>query len=140
VAVSHHQGSSPLVALFPGRLDVGFDIGLQSLGEHPPGPDSGDLVEVEQELFAALLILMYPVHRCILPADVTNVGFPIRLLEGKVHHVPQEIPNPQLRESERRRPAGLTQIHKGQDMCLPKDSSARPQTSSQLRSEPGVTS
>jgi hypothetical protein len=38
-----------------------------------------------------------------------------------------EKPNPQLRECGwRRPPAGLTQTHKGQKQCLPKDLSTRP--------------
>ncbi len=48
-------------------------------------------------------------------------------------------PNPQLREYVRRRPpAGLTQIHKGQKQCLPKDLSAGPGVSP-YRERPGRT-
>jgi hypothetical protein len=96
MAVTHHQGAALRISLATGGTNVLLHLGLQSLGEHPPCSLTGDLVEVEQELFAGLLDLMYALHRCILPADATNVGIPIRLLEGKVHHVPQEIPDPQL--------------------------------------------
>jgi len=69
VAVPVDQGAPSPVALFFRRLDVRFDLGLQSLGEHPPRPLPGDLVEVEQKLFAVAFNLMHPLHRCLLPTD-----------------------------------------------------------------------
>jgi hypothetical protein len=96
IAVSYHQGASILVALFFGRLKVGFHFSLQSLGEHPPGSGSGDLVEVEHEFFACLLVLVYPVHIAVYPSRRRcSVGFANSLV-GKVHRAHQEICNPQL--------------------------------------------
>ena len=68
-----------------------------SVHEHLSCSLASDLVEVEHELLTRGLILVYPLHRCILPKPTgCSVGFCVRFLEGKVHHVSQEIPNPQL--------------------------------------------
>jgi hypothetical protein len=58
VAVAHHQGVPMLILLSSGRLDVGFHLGFEGLGEHPPRSGSGDLVEIEGELFAELLAVV----------------------------------------------------------------------------------
>jgi hypothetical protein len=51
-----------LILLSSGRLDVGFHLGFEGLGEHPPRSGSGDLVEIEGEIegefFAELLAVV----------------------------------------------------------------------------------
>jgi len=42
------------------------------------------------------LLLVYSVHRCVLPADAATSALPIAYSERKVHHVPRGIFNPQL--------------------------------------------
>lgn len=59
MAVAHHQGAPLLILLSSGRLDVVPYLGFEGLGEHPPRASAGDLVEIEGEFFAALLVLMY---------------------------------------------------------------------------------
>jgi hypothetical protein len=87
VTIAHHQGVALLVALSPGCLEVGFDFSLEGLGEHPFGTLSGDGVEIKHELFARGLLLVYSVHRCVLPADAATSALPIDYSERKVHHV-----------------------------------------------------
>jgi hypothetical protein len=62
VAITDDQGVPLLVALFSGSLEVVLYLGLQSLGEHPARSLSGDLVQIEQALFAVLCILVYSSH------------------------------------------------------------------------------
>jgi len=47
-----------LVALAPGSFEVFVYFGLQCLGKHPTRSLAGDLVKVEQVLFAALFVLV----------------------------------------------------------------------------------
>ena len=44
-AVAHHQPPPALVALADEPGDVGVDLGLQGLGQHPPGALPDDLVD-----------------------------------------------------------------------------------------------
>jgi hypothetical protein len=44
-AVAHHQPPAVLVALAGELGDVGVDLGLQRLGQHPPGTVADDLVD-----------------------------------------------------------------------------------------------
>jgi hypothetical protein len=44
-AVAYHQPAPVLVALLAERGDVGVDLGLQRLGQHPPGTLAHDLVD-----------------------------------------------------------------------------------------------
>ena len=44
-AVAHHQPAAVLVALVGELGDVGVDLGLQRLGQHPPGALADDLVD-----------------------------------------------------------------------------------------------
>jgi hypothetical protein len=85
-----------LVALASGSLEVGLYLDLQSLSEHLPCYPASYPVEVERELLMPGLILVYPVHRCTLPAGVGASAFSGRSLEGNVHHVSQRILDPQL--------------------------------------------
>jgi len=72
-----------LVALAFGGFQVGIDLGLEGLGEHLLGTLAGDLVEVERELLPRGLILVYPVHRCILPADDGASALPFDCSKGR---------------------------------------------------------
>ena len=44
-AVAYHQPAPVLVALLAERGDVGVDLGLQRLGQHPPATIADDLVD-----------------------------------------------------------------------------------------------
>jgi hypothetical protein len=44
-AVAHHQPPAVLVALSDELSDVALDLGLQGLGQHPPGTVAHDLVD-----------------------------------------------------------------------------------------------
>jgi hypothetical protein len=46
------------ILLSSGRLDVGFDLGFEGPGEHPPRSGSGDLIEIEGKFFAELLAVV----------------------------------------------------------------------------------
>ncbi len=85
VAVPDDQGvPCVLVALSFGRPKVSIDFRLKRLGEHLSGPLASDLVEVEHELFTGGFIVVYAVHRCILPfADVAPSVLPIDYSEGR---------------------------------------------------------
>jgi hypothetical protein len=72
-----------LVALSFGRPKVSIDFRLKRLSEHLSGPLASDLVEVEHEPFAGGFILVYAVHRCILPADVAPSVLPLDYSEGR---------------------------------------------------------
>jgi hypothetical protein len=79
-------------------VEVGFDFGLEGLGEHLFSSLAGDLVEVEHELLrtGGFVVVAYPVYRCTPFRRRCYVGTSVRLLGGKVHHVSQEIFDPQL--------------------------------------------
>ena len=55
-AVAHHQPAPVLVALVAERGDVGLDLGLQRLGQHPPGTLADDLVDQRRRPRAAGVI------------------------------------------------------------------------------------
>lgn len=75
---------SVLVSFALGGFEVGFDFGLEGLGEHLPRSLAGDLVEVEHELLLACwFILMYASHRCVLPADVASSAIPFGCSKGR---------------------------------------------------------
>jgi hypothetical protein len=44
-AIAHHQSAAALVALGGEPGDVGVDLGLQRLGQHPPSTISHDLID-----------------------------------------------------------------------------------------------
>jgi hypothetical protein len=83
VTVAHHQGVAMSIAFAFGRLEVVLYLGLQCFGEHLPCSGSSDLVEVEQEFFAIALNLMYPLHRCLLPADAPTSVFRFDCSKGR---------------------------------------------------------
>jgi hypothetical protein len=58
MAVSHHKSVAVFVALSSGRLKVVSNLGFQRLSEHPARSPTGNLVQVEQALFAALAFLV----------------------------------------------------------------------------------
>ncbi len=60
--IANDQGVTIFLALVFGRFDVGIDLRLQCLGEHLPRSLAGDLVEIEREHFACVLVLVYPAH------------------------------------------------------------------------------
>jgi len=94
--IANDQGVASLVALIVGRIEIGFYLRLQGLGQHLPRSGSGDLIEVEHELFTLCLVLMYSEHSAVYPSRRRwRVGCFDYLL-GKVHRVPQEISDPQL--------------------------------------------
>jgi hypothetical protein len=73
-----------LIAHAFGGHEVGVDLGLEGVCEHPPGPLADDFVEVERELLLTLrLMVAYSLHRCILPADVGAPAFPFDGLKGR---------------------------------------------------------
>jgi hypothetical protein len=73
-----------LVALAFGGFEVGIDFDLEGLGEHLLGSLAGDLVEVERELLTWELIVVYSLHRCILPfADVGASAVPFDYSKGR---------------------------------------------------------
>lgn len=95
--IANDQGVASLIALIPGRVDVGIDLRLQCLGEHPPRSLTGDLVQIEGEFFAGFAILVYPEHNAVSPShDRRWRAGPLGYLLGKVHRVLREISNPQL--------------------------------------------
>jgi hypothetical protein len=52
-----------LITLIFGRIEIGLDLCVERLGEHPPRSLAGDLAEVEHEhLLTRWLILVYPEH------------------------------------------------------------------------------
>ena len=55
-AVAHHQPPAVLVALAGELGDVGVDLGLQRLGQHPPGALADDLVDQRRRRAAARVI------------------------------------------------------------------------------------
>ena len=64
------------------RFDVGIDLRLQRVGEHPPCSGTGDLVEVEGEFFAGLAIVVYAEHRCSFPPTLQRRLFRLSSGEG----------------------------------------------------------
>jgi len=74
-----------LLALFSGSFDVVLYFSLQCLEEHRFGPLASDLVEVERELLlTGGLIVVYSLHRCILPfADVGASALPFDYTKGR---------------------------------------------------------
>ena len=56
VPIANDQGIAIFVALVFSRFDVGIDLCLQRVGQHPPCSGTGDLVEVE--FFAGLAIVV----------------------------------------------------------------------------------
>jgi hypothetical protein len=55
-AVAHHQSASTLVALVEELSDVGVDLGLQGLGQHPPGALADEFVDQHRPVGAAGVI------------------------------------------------------------------------------------
>ena len=55
-AVADHQPAAVLIALGGMRRDIGVHLGLQRLGQHPPGALSHDLIN--QRRRAALLVIV----------------------------------------------------------------------------------
>lgn len=45
VAVAHHQPAATLIALTGELGNIGVDLGLQRLGQHPPGTLTHELVD-----------------------------------------------------------------------------------------------
>src|SRR3712207_2138851 len=66
--IANDQGVASRVALIAGRFDVGIDLRLHCLGEHPPRSLTGDLVQIEGEFFAGFVILVYPEHSAVSPS------------------------------------------------------------------------
>ena len=84
VAVPDDQGvPRMLVALAFGSFEVSVHLGLEGVGEHLLGSLAGDLVEVERELLTWELIVMYSLHRCILPAEVGASAVPFDYSKGR---------------------------------------------------------
>ena len=52
-AIAHHQPPPGLVALAGVAGDVVIDLGLQRLGQHPPGALADDLVDHRRTAFGA---------------------------------------------------------------------------------------
>jgi hypothetical protein len=121
VAVPDEQGvPGVLVALASGGLEVGIDLGLQGVGEHLPGSPAGDLVEVEDELLTWELVVVYSVHRCILPADVGASAFLLDHSKGRyttsfgkssIHNFRSYLVRGS--DSSLHRPTGTTRGHRG---------------------------
>jgi len=55
-AVAHHQSPPVLVALADVAGDVGVDLGLQRLGQHPPGALAHELVDHSRAVAARVVL------------------------------------------------------------------------------------
>src|SRR5215208_63369 len=79
------DGQSPpfFVAIGFGHFEVGLYLGLESGSEHLFGSLAGDLVEVEHDLPTSSFVVVYPVHRCTLPADAGTSALPFDCSKGR---------------------------------------------------------
>jgi hypothetical protein len=76
VAVADYQPTAVFAALGGERRDIGVNLGLQRLGQHPPGAFAHDLID--QRRRAGLLpatipraaVSHYCEHGCAFPASV----------------------------------------------------------------------
>jgi hypothetical protein len=56
IAVTDHQAAAILAAFGGMRRDVGVDLGLQRLGQHPPGALPHDLIDQRPRAILPALI------------------------------------------------------------------------------------
>jgi hypothetical protein len=82
VPIANDQGTAILVALDFSRFDLGIDLRLQGVGQHPPCSGAGDLVEAEGEFFAGFAIVVYAEHRCSFPPTLQRRLFRLPSWEG----------------------------------------------------------
>ena len=91
-AVAHHQAAAPLVALGAEPGDVGINLGLQRLGQHPPRALPHDVIDQRRRAVLAALVAEpslrdYREHGSYLPDRRSSAGLCLRLdsVIGKVH-------------------------------------------------------
>ena len=90
-AVAHHQPAAPLVALGAEPGDVGINLGLQGLGQHPPRALPHDVVDHRRrltQLDAASAVIAhhrlgdYREHGSYLPDRRSSAGLCLRTCSG----------------------------------------------------------